>query len=257
MRLNRILLTFSVAWVIASVTVANADATNEFDSAVKKYQTLKSNSDKKMLKAFDRVIAQIRTNRNLSAETRNRHILEIQDEKQRFVKSNELPYSDGMLLPTLAYVNELYGKSTRLNVMFESALERAIGDRKEFDRIESIKDRVQSILPGRTEIGGNTQWNGSRALANGRVVDFYVRITRYQNNSFEGEIWQDVTTGGKTGWAFEGKLEGNAIELVTKKILYGKAGQMDLRGFVIGNRIILMTFANGMQTNEVVSVNKK
>ena len=92
----------------------------------------------------------------------------------------------------------------------------------------------------------------------GRVVDFHVHITRGENNSFEGEIWQNVQiTNAKLGWAFEGKLDGNAIELVTTKTLYGKTPPLDLRGFVVGHRLVFAVCANGNPVNDFISVVKK
>ena len=244
-------------WLLISAVAVAADSSKSFEKDLKVYQKDKKDADTKMGKAFDKIAAQIRNNKSLPPETRNRHFMQIQAEKERFTKSNQLPESDDMLPATIAYLNELHDKRLKVQRTFDDALSNAIGNQPEFDRISTAKDAWQADLPSRYEFVKNTEWHGNRTFENGTTVDFHVHVFDVQNNSFEGHLWQDVFTGGKSGWVYEGMMEGNAIVLKTIKMLHGNPRTIEFRGFVIGRRLVFTAIVNGKPAKDFASVGKK
>ena len=136
MKYRLFVVQFVFGFLISSFAVG-ADSGKSFEKDLKAYQKDKKDADTKMGKAFDRITAQIRNNRAFPPETRNRHFMQIQAEKERFTKSNLLPESDDMLPATVVYLNELYDKRLKVQKTFDDALSNAIGNQQEFDRIST------------------------------------------------------------------------------------------------------------------------
>lgn len=244
--------------VVAGHAFAEADVASTRE--LERWKLAKSKADKKLIQAFDRTIANIKRNKMLPAETRNRHVITVQNQKSAFEQQNQLPEFDHLLLPTIAYLDEMHLASTSLRIHFEKALDQAIGQEQQFREIAAAKELWQSKLPSRGELAARTEFHGNRTFTTGATVDFHFHVGQFENNSFSGQIWQDVlSVSGKSGWQFEGKMEGNQFVITTTKMLHGAPRKLDFRGYVIGRRIVMtLTHKDNMPlTGDLVSIWKK
>ncbi len=229
-----------------------------WDDELQSFEAAKRVADKKFVNAFDMVLASIGKNKSWPVETRSRHITTVSSEKTEFETNKKLPLSDLMLPATIDYLSLLLEKSIPARKSFQKALEKTLRNKPETDRIASEKEKWESrLLPGRDAFGPRTNWHGTRTFATGSTTDFHVHVFKIEDNSITGTFWQDTHTAGKSGWDFEGKLEGNVVVLTSTKIKRGRVRHLALHGFVIDRRLVFRSFVNGKPTNGFVSVSMK
>lgn len=249
---------FATLVLVVVAGTARGQGSESLDKKQKTFETKKKDADKKMVQAFDKVVENIQRDKSLPVETRSRRIASVQAEKATFESANDLPESDVMLGATVEYLNLLQLLRADLQKAFEVALEKALGDKPEFDRISNEKAVWEAKLPGRDEFTSNSNWFGNRTFSNGTTVEFNVHVFGIENNSFKGHIWQDFrSVSGKSGWEFEGKIEGNKVMLTTTKMLHGSARRLDLQGYVIGKRLIFTAHVNGKPSKDFASTRKQ
>lgn len=231
---------------------------NSLEKAKKSFEVSKKEADKRMVRAFEKAIDALKKDKRIPVETRSRHAAAMEAEKKRFELSNDLPASDVMLKTTVEYLNLVHSKRVLLQKEFQKSLEDTIDDRTEFNRISADKALFDAKLPSRDEFVSGSNWHGNRTFSGGNAIDFHLHVFQIENNSFKGHIWQDVhSISGKSGWEFEGNLEGNVVTLTTTKMLHGGARRLELAGFVIGRRLILTARVNGKPIDDFVSVGKQ
>lgn len=249
---------------IAKIEAAPSRATlrrEAWDSELRSFEASKREADNKFVGAFDKVIANIKKSKKSKSwpiETRNQYVTEVRSEKALFQTNRILPKSDLLLPSTVEYLNLLLTISVPLRRTFHTSLEGAQGNAAEYDRISQEKQKWEArLLPGRDQFVSSTKWRGTRTFSTGTAVDFHVNVFQIEGNSIKGSLWQDTRSRSKAGWEFQGKLEGNAVALTTTKMLYGKARQLDLQGFVIDHRLVFRTIVNGTPSNDFVNVSRQ
>lgn len=253
-------LLFASICVFGSLLISceQAFGDDSLEKAKKVFEKSKKDADERMVRAFDKVIEGLKNNKRIPVETRSRHVNSMEAEKKRFKDSNDLPESDVMLETTVEYLNLIHAKRLVLQKEYQKALEEQLDDRDEFDRISRDKAIFDAKLPSRDDFVSSSNWHGNRTFSGGNAVDFHLHVFQIENNSFKGHIWQDVhSISGKSGWEFEGKIEGNAVMLTTTKMLHGGSRRLDMKGFVIGRRLILTACVNGKPAKDFVNLGKQ
>lgn len=252
---TKVLPVLVALWLISSLSGWAAEKSD----LLANWTTAKSKADQQMAAQFQRQIQVLKSNRNLPAETRHRHISDLQEQRTNFQKRQELPAFDLMLPSTVAYLDTLHTAATPIREQFDRRLEQLVGT-PEFEQVSAAKQHWQQSLPGRDEIAAGADFHGTRTFLKGTAVDFHFHVRACEHDSFSGQIWQDVhNVGTKTGWAYEAKLEGNRILLTTTKMLHGQPRKLDFRGYIIDRRIVMtLTHKDGKPlTGDLVSVWKK
>jgi len=208
--------------------------------ALKQFDKCQTRASQKLLKAFDVEISKTKRDRSLSLQARLDAERKIRDLKVAFQTRNQLPTDDKYFPLSLAYVDALHKKETKLVKNQLNKLEvEYVKDTKVLRDVLRLKSEWQKKFPA-THLTPRVRWHGQRLYPSGNTTDFHLHVGECQYNKISGSVWQAAGSSyTKIGVKVEGRYEGNQIILRTTRSLYGKSRNFDFTGYVIGGRMML------------------
>ena len=227
---------------------------------IERWREARDKANVHLLEAFDQMDREVTRSKTIPAETKANYLTSLREQREDFDNYAMLPEDDAMLPAVIAYLDTIHTSALPVFQSFENAMQEAVRMKGDVERIAAVKDKWLEELPDAGAVQPRTAFHGNRRWKNGVTLDFHLHINKFEKNSFNGAIWQDVhSIPGKTGWEYHGKLEGNQMVLVSTKMLHGAQRRIEFRGYVIGDRIVMtVTSINGKRQNgDFISLWKK
>ncbi|MEX2317117.1 MAG: hypothetical protein WD669_08195 [Pirellulales bacterium] len=190
---------------------------------------------------FDTLVNEMSKKPNIGGSERASLVRKWTDEKERFLKYEELqPHAD---LADLAIeygfrVSDQYrplGK--RYDLLIGETLR--LGENKSADQMLSDKEQFERAhLAGRREFATGTVWQGTRQNR-ANTVPFRLAVHNVTGDVFQGRVDINGPVTDHPAFEVRGLIDGTRLQISTGRQLQGKPEQFNMEGVVIGKSIFL------------------
>ncbi len=235
----------ALAWTAGTATAQQAA---ELKRGVKELGDLKVKfaDDKKAVQKqtadkFDALITAVASRAKLSGAERVSLAKKWADEKERFLKYDELS-ADADLAPTgLQYGLKIHDKYKPVSKKYDALMKAAL-NAKEAVFAGELRDEKQTFdethFSGRREFVKDVVWNGSRYDGNDAVV-FRLRVGEVTGDVFKARAAQNFPVAKHPIYEIAGSIDGLWVKGVSTRQIQGKTGALSFEGVVLGKTMIL------------------
>jgi hypothetical protein len=190
---------------------------------------------------FDALIAAVSRNPNLSGSERVSNSKIWAEEKELFVKYEQLSPRADLAELGLEYGLRVNAEYRPLAEKYEQLITAATRrkDMKIADELLTAKQKFDTAnLPGRREFAAGTVWEGQRhGLA--ATVPFRLAIRDLTGSVFRGRVEVNFHVTGHPIFEIRGTIDGTRLQLTSTEQLQGRREQVSFDGVTLGKTILL------------------
>jgi hypothetical protein len=239
---------FAASLVLVSCACAAAQPPTAHEQNLKQLAKLESEflkdqqaAKQTAAKRFDALLAEITKNPNIAGSERASLIRRWTDEKERFLKYDELRPDADLAELAIQYGFQVSDQYRPLGKKYDLLIGEALrrGENKPADEMLTAKGRFErEHLNGRQEFTAKTVWEGTRQNRN-NTIPFRLAVDNRTGDVFQGQIDINGPVTGHPIFEIRGTIDGARLQISTARQRQGAPEQLDLEGVVIGRSMFL------------------